>query len=115
MRSGRRFADPVNAISSSIASQELAMRRKRPKTASPPTLRWSFAEFFAQIARTLRVAALCARLRPLRHVHAVAGGEYMRKIHLALVAFALLLVSGYALAQQAPAPARPVPPNLPEW
>jgi cytochrome c553 len=39
----------------------------------------------------------------------------MRKIHLALVAFALIAVSGYALAQQAPAPARPVPPNLPEW
>ena len=39
----------------------------------------------------------------------------MRKIHLALVAFALIAVSGYALAQQAPAPAGPVPPNLPEW
>src|SRR5262245_65673208 len=39
----------------------------------------------------------------------------MRKIHLALVAFALVLASGYALAQQAQAPARPVPPNLPEW
>ena len=39
----------------------------------------------------------------------------MRRIHLALVALALIVVSGYALAQQAPAPARPVPPNLPEW
>src|SRR6478672_9835466 len=39
----------------------------------------------------------------------------MRKIHLALVALALIAVSGYALAQQAPAPAGPVPPNLPEW
>src|SRR5438045_1409515 len=39
----------------------------------------------------------------------------MSKIHLALVALALIVVSGYALAQQAPAPAGPVPPNLPEW
>jgi len=36
----------------------------------------------------------------------------MRKIHVALVAFALMVVSGYALAQQAPAPAAPVPPHL---
>src|SRR2546426_4789439 len=42
----------------------------------------------------------------------------MRKIHLTLVAIALVVVSGYALAQQAPAaqaPGAPVPPNLPEW
>src|SRR6476659_10239598 len=50
-----------------------------------------------------------------RHVHAVAGGERMRKIHLALVASALIAMSGYALAQQGPAPAGPVPTNLPEW
>ena len=37
----------------------------------------------------------------------------MRKTSLALVAFALVMLGGYARAQQAPA--RPVPPNLPEW
>ena len=39
----------------------------------------------------------------------------MRKIHLALVALALLVMGAYALAQQAPAPAGPVPQNLPAW
>ena len=42
----------------------------------------------------------------------------MRKIHLTLVAIALVVMGGYALAQQAPAaqaPGAPVPPNLPEW
>ena len=39
----------------------------------------------------------------------------MRKIHLALVAFGLIAVSAYPLAQQASAPAAAVPPNLPEW
>jgi hypothetical protein len=40
----------------------------------------------------------------------------MRKIHFTLVAIALFVAGGYALAQQAPAaqaPGAPVPPNLP--
>src|SRR5258705_657796 len=48
-------------------------------------------------------------------IYAVPGGERMRKIHLALVAFARFVLVGYALAQQAPARVRPVPTNLPEW